>query len=158
MPEKKWAVRRPVLPNRDFNVWCVDRTVDEGRKAAMRWLIEFVGIRLDKNDNVARPIAHDNGKSVTIEQAGGRMFETSSEDVRKLAKVWQVCSQASGHPTMDTSHDPLDPGDLASALKIVIAHLEAALFNPSRRDLWKIVREQEELAIARERHRQQTNA
>jgi hypothetical protein len=69
MPEKKWAVPRPVLPNRDFNVWCVDRTVDEGRKAAMRWLIEFIGVKL-KNDNVARPIAHDNGKSVTIEQAG----------------------------------------------------------------------------------------
>lgn len=97
-------------------------------------------------------------KVLRLSKRGGRMFETSSEDARKLAKVWQACSQASVHPTMDTSHDPLDPGDLASALKIVIAHLEAALYNPSRRDLWKTVREQEELAIARERRRQRTNA
>jgi hypothetical protein len=66
MPEK-WAAPRPNLPNRNFSVWCADRSIDEGRKAAMRWLIEFVGVR-DKNGKPAAPRPHDNGKSVTIQR------------------------------------------------------------------------------------------
>jgi hypothetical protein len=75
------------------------------------------------------------------------MFDITRQEALKLAKVWQACSQASLHPTADTNHVPLWPSDLASALKIVLAHLESALYEPSGHDLWKIVREQEELAI-----------
>ena len=72
MPEK-WAVPRPNLPNKDFGVWCVDRCVEEGRKAAMRWLIEFVGVTLSrKTDEAVATRPYDNGKSVTIGQLGGR--------------------------------------------------------------------------------------
>jgi hypothetical protein len=123
----------------------------------MRWLIEFIGIRLDKNGNVAPPIAHENGKSVTIEQVGGRLFDLKAENAGKLAKVWQACSQASLHPTADTNHHPLNPQDLATALEIVIAHLDTALYQPSGRDLWKIVHEQEQLAIDRMHRGQPTN-
>ena len=154
MPEK-WAVPRPLdLPNRNFSVWSVDRWVDEGRKAAMRWLIEFVGVTFDaENDKPAPTKPHKNGKSVTIAQVGGSMFDTKRQDARELAKIWQACTQASLHPTADTDHAPLEPRDLARALCIVIGHLETALYKPSGRDLWKIVREQEELAIAREHSR-----
>ena len=146
----------PDLPNNmDFHVWCIGRSIDEGRKAAMRWLIEFVGVRLDKNGNPAAPKPHENGKSVTIREVGGIMFDTTSKDALKLGKIWQACSQASLHPTTDTKHDPVGPDELASALQIVIAHLETALYEPSGRDLWKIMRQQEELAI---RRAAQTNA
>ena len=148
------------LPNRNFNVWCVDRTVDEGRKAAMRWLIEFIGLILKpgkpakngkfaENEKAAAPTPHPNGKSVTIRQVGGIMFDTTRQDALKLAKIWQACSQASLHPTMDTKHDRLTPNDLASALQIVLARLETGLYGPAGRDLCKIVHEQEELAILR---------
>jgi hypothetical protein len=159
MQEKKWGVpRSPDVPNRNFDVWCVDRSVDEGRKAAMRWLIEFVGVVAnDKGDPVpVRP--HPNGKSVTIEQVGGRMFDTKSQGARNLAEIWQACTQASSHPTADTNHPPVAPQDLATALAIVIAHLENTLYKPDDRDFWKIVRDQEELAIARARSGQPTNA
>ena len=150
----KWTMPKPpVLPGRDFHVWCIGRSIDEGRKASMRWLIEFVGVILDKSGKPVAPKPHKNGKSVTIREAGGIMLDTAGKEALKLAKIWQACSQASLHPTMDTSHDPLGPDDLASALQIVINHLETALYKPSGRDLWKIVREQEELAIARERSR-----
>jgi len=79
------------------------------------------------------------------------MFDTNNPDARQLAKIWQACSQASLHPTMDTNHCAVGPDDLAAALKIVIAHLETGLYKPIGRDLWKIVHEQEEMAIARER-------
>ena len=133
----------PVLSGGDFHVWCIGRSVDEGRKAAMRWLIEFVGVTLDSNGHAAPPKPHKNGKSITIRQVGGSMFDTKSQDAHTLAKIWQACSQASLHPTMDTKHDPLGPDALAGALKSVIAHLETALYKPRGRDLWKIVREQE---------------
>jgi hypothetical protein len=163
----KWAMpNHPTLPNRDFHVWCIGRSVDEGRKASMRWLIEFIGVTLKpgkpaKNGKPAEiekavpPKPHPNGKSVTIGQVGGVMFDTNSQDALTLAKIWQACSQASLHPTMDTKHDDLGLNDLVSPLQIVLAHLETALYVPSGRDLWKIVREQEELAIRRE---EKTNA
>jgi hypothetical protein len=146
----------------NFGVWCVDRCVDEGRKAAMRWLIEFVGVRPDTRpdqDNAPLPtVPNTNGKSVTIAQVGGSMFdiETNREDAWKLARISRACAQASGHPTVDTNHASVNPQDLADALRIVIDHLETALYKPSDRDLWKTVREQEEL-LGNRTGAQQTN-
>jgi len=152
-------VSRPTdLPTRDFRVWCVDRSVDEGRKAAVRWLIEFVGVIANGNGDPIAVKPHKNGKSVTIEQVGGRMFDTKSQGARKLAEIWQACTQASSHPTADTNHPPVAPHDLATALAIVIAHLENTLYKPDDRDLWKIVHDQEEFAIVRAHGRQPTNA
>jgi hypothetical protein len=147
MPQK-WAVPRPDLPRSDFGVWCVDRCVDEGRKAAVRWLIEFVGVRPDPQTNEPLPTApYGKGTSVTIAQVGGSPFDiqTKREDARYLAKISRACAQASLHPTADTNHVRLEPRDLASALYIVIEHLETALYKPNDLDLCQIVRAQEEL-------------
>jgi|ERR1035441_2277899 hypothetical protein len=149
-----WAMpKSPILPHGDFHVWCIGRSIDEGRKAAMRWLIEFVGItlKIEKNgsEKVVPPKPHMNGKSVTIREVGGSMFDTNGKDALKLAKIWQACSQASLHPTMDTNHHSLGPDDLADALQIVITHLETALYKPNGRDLLETVHNQEQLAIAR---------
>ena len=57
--------------HRDFHVWCIGRSVDEGRKAAMRWLIEFVGVIANDNGDPIVVKPHKNGKSVTIQQVGG---------------------------------------------------------------------------------------
>jgi hypothetical protein len=159
MPEE-WAVRRPKQPNRDFGVWCVDRCVEEGRKATMRWLIESIGVTLSRRTGEPVPTQpHDNGKSVTIAQVGGRMYDmtTKRQDACTLAKIWQACTQASLHPTADTNHTPLRKHDVASALRIVIDHLETALYKPNGLDLRKIVRDQEDLAIARALRGQPTN-
>jgi len=88
------------------------------------------------------------------------MFDTTtkSDDARHLAKISRACAQASGHPTADTNHAPLEKHDVATALRIVINHLETALYEPNNLDLSSIVREQEELAIARARRGQPTNA
>src|ERR1017187_9037140 len=158
--EGRWAMPKlPAPPDRDLHVWYTGRSIDEGRKAAMRWLTEFIGVTLKpgkpaKNGKPAEiekavpPKPHPNGKSVTIGQVGGVMFDTNSQDALKLAKIWQACSQASLHPTMDTNHCDIGPNNLAGALKIVLAHLETGLYKPSGRDLWKIVHEQEEIGRA----------
>ena len=155
----KWAMpQEPVLPKKDFHVWCIGRSVDEGHKASMRWLIEFIGIKLKKDGKTDKAIAvepYSNGKSVTIGEVGGTMFDTNHPEALGLAKVWQACSQSSLHPTMDTEHDDIGPDEIASALKTVINHLETNLYLPNGRDLWQIVHDQEEMAIARERARNQ---
>src|SRR5439155_17448479 len=118
MPEDWAAPRPPNLPNENFRVWCADRSVDEGRKAAMRWLIEFVGVQPDRFNEPKATEPYGNGKSVTIVQVGGTMFDptTKSEDARTLAKISRACAQASGHPTADKNHARLEDPDIASAL------------------------------------------
>jgi len=145
-----WAMpQEPALQKGAFHVWCIGRSVDEGRKAAMRWLIEFIGVTADDNGNPVGTEPHRNNKSVTIAKVGGRVFDTKSKNARTLSTIWKACSQASMHPTMGTTHDPDGPAELAAALQIVIAHLDDALYKPNHRNLWQIVHEQEKLAIAR---------
>ena len=127
----------------------------------MRWLIEFVGVTLSRKTDEPVPTQPDvNCKSVTIAQVGGSMFDTTTkrQDARTLAKIWQACTQASLHPTADTNHASLEEHDVANALRIVIDHLETALYKPKGLDLRKIVHDQEDLAIARARSGQPTNA
>jgi hypothetical protein len=126
----------------------------------MRWLIEFVGVTPGKDDEPVPTQPYRNGKSVTVAQVGGSMFDAKAkrEDARKLAKISRACAQASGHPTADTKHAPLEARDLASALCIIIDHLETALYKPKGLDLCNIVRGQEDLAIARALRGQPTNA
>ena len=74
-PHPEWKDRE----KDKFHIWCAGRSVDEGRKAAMRWLIEFVGIKTDAKKNPVRPdrrptdvwIEHFHPGDVT------RLFQTS---------------------------------------------------------------------------------
>jgi hypothetical protein len=148
-----WAMPNPPdMPKTgDFHVWCLNRSVEEGHLAAMRWLIEFIGVTLHHTGKPVPPKAHLNGKSVSIEQVGGPIYPiTSNPDAALfLAKVWQACSQASLHPTTDTKHMEVPPAKLARALEIVIDYLQSALYGPKGRDLREIVRDQERRAIER---------
>jgi hypothetical protein len=126
-----------------FHIWCIGRSVDEGRKAAMRWLIEFVGIAKNKKEMPDKP--NYKPKDVWIEHfTPGILFNLADPNAQKLADVWQGCSQASMHSTKDTNHPFVDPPDLAEALKIAIEHLEKNLYAPNQFILWEIVRDQEE--------------
>ncbi len=143
--------QEPILPKTDFHVWCICRSVDEGRKAAIRWLIEFIGITWDSKKKKAIVIEpHSNGKSVTIRQVGGTMFDPNHPEAFKLAKIWEACSQSSLHPTTDTGHCAVGEDEIATALEIVVRHLEISLYKPIGRELWQIVRDQEKMAIAQE--------
>jgi hypothetical protein len=46
-----------------------------------------------------------------------------------LAKVWKGCSQASGHPTQDTNHPPVNPKALDEALRIIVEHLGRTIYS-----------------------------
>lgn len=153
-----WAMPPdPEWKNKDrdkFHIWCVGRSVDEGRKAAVRWLIEFVGVAMNnktRDPKIPLPLHGHEDEQVLIEQFDhGKLFDLNNSDAVILAKVWKGCAQASLHPTTNTGHDSVDPEDLAMALKIVVGHLEKHLYEPNKLlyesgfSLWEVVRDREE--------------
>ena len=128
-----------------FHIYCVGRSVDEGRKAAMRWLIEFVGIAMDrKTKSPKRPTIFRKSEDIWIKRFGpGKLFNLKHCNARILADVWKGCTQASMHATTNTSHPRVDPPELAEALKIIIAHLEKHLYAPNGLILREVVRDKE---------------
>lgn len=130
--------------NADGNqVWCICRAVEHGQKAAMRFLIEFVGIalRANKNDKEkgipGRPTTYPDGQDVSIQSfaAGGSdlqiTLDTSDESSYAwvLARVWNGCTQSCVHPTFGTNHYRADPPQLAEAFTIIVEHLQAKLYD-----------------------------
>lgn len=68
----------------------------EGQHAAMRWLIEFAGIKAQKNSNI-----------VTIECfKGGELITQHHEKYKELLEVWALCSEVTSHPTMRKRKSP----------------------------------------------------
>ncbi len=132
----------PVMIGDKFHIWCICRSVDEGRLAAMRWLIEFVGIVRSESSKLAVPkTPHSNGFDVMITDcSGGMAFNPKSSDAQKLADLWKGCSQASMHATGDTGHPDVSPPKIAEVLEIVLSHLDAHLYQPNGLKLIEIVR------------------
>jgi hypothetical protein len=136
-----WAVAmRPVVLQLDtFANHCVWAALHEGRLTALRWLIEFVGIKESKG--VAAEWTPTRQTDVRIDSIhGGVVFTPSRPDALKLAMVWQGCSQASGHATEGTNHPDVSDQSLADALAIIIAHLEVTIYATNQMNLFGIVR------------------
>ena len=142
-------------------IWCYCRAVENGQKAAMRFLIEFVGIRLkpdlkpDSNNEKKgipdRPSKFGGETDVSIQS-----FTTDGSDLQIaldtidesskawiLARVWNGCTQSCVYPTFKTGHYRADPPDLAKGFPIIVEHLQAKLYGPrGGKSLSQIVREQ----------------
>ena len=112
---------------------CIGNAAWEGRMAGMRWLIEFVGI-VDSKGKPDRPNRRTVDVSVT-HIAGGREIDLAAPEAIVLSRVWKGCSQASGHPTQDSNHPPVDERALDEAMRIIISHLERTIYATSTRRL-----------------------
>jgi hypothetical protein len=112
--------------------YCIVAAAAEGRMAAIRWLIEFVGIR-DFKGRPGRPNRHRTDVSISLIQ-GGKEIDLSSPEAATLASVWKACSQASGHPTQDTNHPDIDGQVIDKALRIIISQSQTndLLIQPRR--------------------------
>jgi len=157
--EWEWKQHSDSVKNNQ--VWCIDRAAELGQKAAMRCLIEFVGIALspenkkkNKKGIPCRPYEYDCNTDVSIQSfvADGSNLEIPLEpiDIQDqsskawiLAKVWKGCTQSCVHLTFNTKHYRADPPELAVALAIIVEHLQAKLYDPSGgKRLSEIVMEQ----------------
>jgi hypothetical protein len=158
--EWEWKQHSDFVKNNQ--VWCIDRAAELGQKAAMRCLIEFVGIALSKEDKKknkkgipCRPTEYDGDTDVSIQSfvadGSDRQIPLEPIDIQDessrawvLAKVWKGCTQSCGHLTFKTKHPSADPPELAVALTIIVEHLQAQLYTPSGgKRLSEIVKEQQ---------------
>lgn len=121
---------------------CATDSIWEGRLAATRWLIEFVGIKQGKGGNPARcekdPKYPDD---VYIQDFdGGVRLNHQTPEAVTLASVWKGCSQASSHATSG-NHPAVDEKSLANALVIVLEHLQNTIYQTAGKALRDFVLE-----------------
>jgi hypothetical protein len=125
-----------ISTNKHTVIWqCSTDSIWEGRLAAMRWLIEFVGIQLDKNGvAIKRP---KKANDVAIDDfAGGVELKPNTADGEFLAKVWKGCTQASSHATNAYGHPSVDDRTvLPKAVGIVLDHLQATIYGRAGKNL-----------------------
>jgi hypothetical protein len=114
---------------------CSTDSIWEGRLAATRWLIEFVGIK-EKDGN---PVACQKRRKddVRIDDFnGGDVLDPSTPNGRRLADVWKGCSQAASHATNAYTHPSLDDRTvLPEALKIILNHLQDTIYDKASKKL-----------------------
>ncbi|HTB61986.1 MAG TPA: hypothetical protein VK737_00240 [Opitutales bacterium] len=98
----------------------------EGRLAAIRWLIEFVGIS-EAGGKAKRP-RRQSTDAYILKINGGKEIELDSKNAKILARVWKGCSQASSHPTFGSEHPPVGKDELSEALQIILEHLDSTIY------------------------------
>ncbi len=108
----------------------------EGRLAATRWLIEFVGIKQDGKGNPAVCGKNSRQDVRSDDFDGGRLLDHSTHEGQLLANVWKGCSQASSHATNAYSHPSVsDKKELPEALKIILDHLQKTIYQKAGKNI-----------------------
>jgi hypothetical protein len=115
----------------DKTYWrCSTDSIWEGRLAATRWLIEFVGIKQDGKGN---PVVCNKQWSDDVNIGdfdGGMLLNHQTPEGQLLASVWKGCSQASSHATNAYNHPSVsDRKELPDAIKIIVDHLQNTIYN-----------------------------
>jgi hypothetical protein len=132
----------PKVPMDTLHGRCVNHAVHQGRLIAIRWLIEFIGIKMSRTGKVTRSTAvtPNAGKDFGITNLpGGRRFGCRRKGARKLARAWKGCSQAVSHPTFDTRHPKVDGIPILEVVQIIFEWLESTLYQPNKLSLRTII-------------------
>ena len=138
----------PCRTEQDCIYWrCATDSIWEGRLAATRWLIEFVGIKQGKDGNPAHcQKTSQYPDDVNIEDFDGGVRQNhQTPEATALASVWKGCSQASSHATSGT-HPSVNEANLANALTLVLDHLQNTICQKARKTLRDFVLEPVEVA------------
>jgi hypothetical protein len=133
----------PCRTEQDCIYWrCATDSIWEGRLAATRWLIEFVGIKQGKDGNPARcQKTSQYPDDVNIEDFDGGVRQNhQTPEATALASVWKGCSQASSHATSGT-HPSVNEASLANALTIVLDRLQNTIYQKAGKTLRDFVLE-----------------
>ena len=86
----------------------------EGQHAAMRWLLEFIGVE-----------SREGREMVTICCfEGGVPLESRDQKYAELKDIWVACSKATSHPTTG-KHPEIEEPILHKAAEFIVKHLAA---------------------------------
>ena len=134
------------------NAWrdCAAMGAWEGRLAATRWLIEFIGIVFDEatklpksHEQLRKQKIRDREKKlagqfdVDIEDLpGGEYFPITEkqDDAAFLAATWKGCSQATSHATSGSNHPLVSLSELERAQVLISEHLNRTIYSPKGTD------------------------
>ncbi len=116
---------------------CATDSIWEGRLAATRWLIEFIGVKRDGNGKATEHKKQKGSKDVRIDDLdGGKPFDLADPNAQLLADVWKGCSQASSHATNEYNHPAVsDRKELPAALTIVLNHLQDTIYSRASKQI-----------------------
>jgi hypothetical protein len=131
------ALIDPDLQTIDERIWwrCSTDSIWEGRLAAVRWLIEFVGIQQDRNGQPKRRKKQKNDVGID-DIAGGVEITPATADAKFLADVWKGCSQASSHATNAYNHPAIgDHLTLPKAMTIILDHLQLTIYRSAGKNI-----------------------
>ncbi len=134
--EVEAAIDPELRTDQDEVYWrCATDSIWEGRLAATRWLIGFVGIKADKNGRKTeckkKGSKEKGAKDVRIDEfGGGELFNLCNPHAQLLADVWKGCSQASSHATNEYNHPSVcDRKELTETLTVILKHLQDTIYN-----------------------------
>ena len=119
----------------------------QGRQAAIRWLIEFIGVKKSRAGN--HPEQSDAVTSRDRTDCGIQLLpggiphpvDGAHEDAIFLANVWQGCSQAILHPTKNTNHFDVEHPNLNRAAAIIVRYLQTTVYGHAGRQLHNVIAE-----------------
>lgn len=98
---------------------CDSDAIFEGRIAAMRWLIEFIGVK---------PSSYSDSCNAS-NFVGYAPFGTGTDSVF-LRDVWDSCTKAASHSTHASGHTPITDAMRERVLRIVCSHLNNTIYKP----------------------------
>ena len=139
---------------------CLNDATFQGRIAAIRWLIEFVGLQ-EKADQALGPQPTPSYAARVLASGrqstdfgvgmlpGGVFLLPTHKDAKLLARTWKGCAQAIGHPTRNTGHPDLDVETLTAVMRILIAHLDATAYQHAKISVKHAVLTQVQLRFGR---------
>jgi hypothetical protein len=116
---------------------CSTDSIWQGRLAAIRWLIEFVGIKQGDNGRAVCAKKKPYSKDVRIDDFdGGELLRPATQEGQFLAHIWKGCSQASSHATNEYDHPSVnDEKDLPPALTIILDHLQKTIYQKAGQNI-----------------------
>lgn len=116
---------------------CVFHAAWEGRHAAARWLIEFVGVKGLKNGKaIGVSVTAGQENDFVITDVGGVGIDLNSADAVTLAQLRRDINKATSHPTYDSGHEHISEARLHDAATIIKAHLQKTLYSPEGETLY----------------------
>ena len=116
-----------------FRLECLLQAAREGRQAAIRWLIEFVGVGPVHGKEVTPPKKRKH--DFRIDDMNGALLDLSTNSALKLAQLREDISKATAHPTRGSGHETVSEERIKEAAEIIVEHLFKEIYQPAGESL-----------------------
>jgi hypothetical protein len=121
----------PAVKDEDSNYQIIRRCetdcIWEGRLVALRWLIEFVGVKADKDGKPERCTPRVDDLWIEDIDCNGA-FDLQLPESQLLADFWCIATKASAHSTWKSQHPSASDERRNRAATLLIDHLGRTIY------------------------------